>query len=72
MATATLARRATLKDLEALPDPGGYELVDGELVERNMSIDSTETALSVGRELQAFVRANRLGRCSTSPPSTSS
>ena len=66
MATATLERRATLKDLEALPDPGGYELVGGELVERNTSIDSTETSFNVGGVLWAYVRANRLGRCFSS------
>ena len=65
MATATLSR-LTPEDLLAMPDGDRFELVDGELVERNMSIDSTETALSVGRELQAFVRANRLGRCFSS------
>jgi len=59
----------TPEDLLRMPDAGRYELVDGKLVERNVSIESSRVALQVGRLLgnvaerthEAFVYAADLG-----------
>ena len=45
-------RLLTPDDLLALPDGGkGYELIDGVLVEQNMSEDSSEVGMTIGRAL---------------------
>lgn len=44
-----------------MPDRGRYELVDGRLVERNVSIESSMIAAIINGRLIAFVLANRLG-----------
>ncbi len=55
-------RLYTPKDLLEMPDGVSYELVDGELVERHMGMESSEIAATILFLLAMFVRANRLGR----------
>ena len=63
MTTATASKiRATPDDLERMP--GGearYELVDGQIRERNLSAESNFIAANINAELYVYVRANGLG-----------
>ena len=63
MSTAPLHPPApiTPKDLLMMPDGDRYELVDGELVERNMGFLSSVYASRLGRWLGEHCEANRLG-----------
>jgi Uma2 family endonuclease len=45
-----------------MDDAIAYELVDGQLVERNVSLDSSESAANVHAAIGPFVRQRRLGR----------
>jgi Uma2 family endonuclease len=53
--------RFTPEDLLKMPDGKHYELVDGELVETEMSLESAWVAKTVSRRLDEVVEANRLG-----------
>jgi Uma2 family endonuclease len=51
----------TPEDLLSMPDRGHCELIDGQLVERNVSYESSFLAAVVNARLMVFVLANRLG-----------
>ena len=51
MATAVTDTRYTPEDLLTLPDTGRYELIDGQLVERNMGAKSSYLAARLLRLL---------------------
>jgi Uma2 family endonuclease len=53
--------RYTPEDLLAMPDGERYELVDGELIERDMGFYSTLVGAEVLALLRNFVRENKLG-----------
>jgi Uma2 family endonuclease len=63
MTTATATKtRATPEDLERMPDgEARYELVDGEIRERNVSAESNYIAANFNAELYFHVRAGSLG-----------
>lgn len=61
MALATTETPYTPEDLLALPDYGRYELIDGQLVERNMGAKSSYAATNVLGLMWHFVRRNSLG-----------
>ncbi len=61
MATVISDRAYTPEDLLQMPDGDRYELVNGQLVEGNMSGLATYLALAIGGELRNFVRAHKLG-----------
>ena len=61
MTAAVLERAHTVDDLEGL-DNSGYELVNGELQERNVSMVSSDVAIVFGFELGLHVYPRRLGR----------
>ena len=48
----------TPEDLLAMPDAVSYELVDGNLVERNMGMESSEIAARILGLLSAFLRGH--------------
>ena len=52
----------TPDELLDLPDSVGYELVDGQLVERHMGAESSEVALRIASFLAVFLNLHRLGR----------
>lgn len=56
----------TPEDLLRMPDSVGYELVDGKLVERHVSMESSRVAAQVGRLLGN--EAERTGECVVYPP----
>ena len=69
MSTApTLERRWTAEEYDALDDRERYELVDGQLLERNMSLFSGEAAARIIAVLGAFARRHHLGRVFGSEP----
>jgi len=51
----------TPEDLLAMPDAKSYELVDGHLVERNMSVLSSWVGSRLSRFIDIFVEENQLG-----------
>jgi Uma2 family endonuclease len=51
----------TPDDLLSLPDEKGYELVDGELVERTMGAVSSWVGTQISHHLNQFVHEHRLG-----------
>jgi Uma2 family endonuclease len=53
--------RVTVDDLLSMPDEKDYELVDGELVERNMGNESSSVAVNLLILLGVFNRQRRLG-----------
>jgi Uma2 family endonuclease len=61
MSTATAKARYTPEDLLRMPDGNRYELVDGQLVELNVSIWSSYVAGVIHRILSLYCLANRLG-----------
>jgi Uma2 family endonuclease len=61
MITAATEKRYTPEDLLTMPDGKLYELVDGRLVERKMSIWSRYVAGVISRMLDSFCREKRLG-----------
>ena len=60
MSTAEVATH-TPDDLLAMPDGGAYELVNGQLVERRMSEESSWVAGEVYGRLREIVRGSNLG-----------
>jgi Uma2 family endonuclease len=62
MTTPAPEKLYTPDDLLAMEDSAGYELLDGRLVERNVSETSSHVASILIGLLQPFVRAHRLGR----------
>jgi Uma2 family endonuclease len=61
MATAVTDTRYTPEDLLALPDAGRYELIDGQLVERNMGAKSSYVAARLLRLLGLATDTQALG-----------
>ena len=61
MTLATTATYYTPEDLLALPDYGRLELIDGQLVERNMGAKSSLAATNMLGLVWHFVRSNNLG-----------
>jgi len=61
MSIAEVKRSYTPTDLLAMPDAVNYELVEGELVERNMSYLSSFVEGRVFEVVQSFVRKENLG-----------
>ena len=61
MATAVTDTRYTPADLLTLPDTGRYELIDGQLVERNMGAKSSYLAARLLRLLGLATDAQGLG-----------
>jgi Uma2 family endonuclease len=61
MSTVAAKRLYTPEDLLNMPDGDNYELVDGELVERNMGWNSSWVGGRLHYLLTAFCDANRLG-----------
>ncbi len=60
---ATLTEKTvTPEELLAMPEAQNFELVDGKLVERNMSVLSTWVEVLVTTALQNYVTQNQLGR----------
>ena len=51
----------TPEDLLAMPDSVSYELVDGHLVERNVSRLSSLVALEIGTQIRDHVKLRKLG-----------
>lgn len=60
MSTATKLNY-TPEDLLSSPDGGRYELIGGQLLERNVSSESSMIALIINARLLAYVLANKLG-----------
>jgi Uma2 family endonuclease len=61
MALAAPKTRYTPEDLLTMPDGEHYELVDGELVERDMGTEANWIAGEVYGQIREFNRAARLG-----------
>jgi Uma2 family endonuclease len=61
MATISTSVNYTPDDLLKMPDGDNYELVNGNLVERNVSLWSSYVAGELHGLLRAFCRENRLG-----------
>jgi Uma2 family endonuclease len=53
--------QVTPEELLAMPDGGHYELIDGELRERNMSLLSSRIAVSLARRLDVHCDEHNLG-----------
>jgi Uma2 family endonuclease len=49
------------EDLLSMPDRGRYELVDGQLLERNVSYDTSVIGLVLNARLAMYVLAHKLG-----------
>src|SRR5205823_10710190 len=63
MSTVASNTTFTPKDLLELPDEGvGYELIDGELVETNVSEESSRVAMRIGHLLQVVTDTTREAR----------
>src|SRR5258708_4582274 len=61
MSTAAVETRYTPDDLLTMPDGKRFELVDGQLVERHMSLWSSYVAGRIFGILDPFARHNKLG-----------
>jgi Uma2 family endonuclease len=61
MSTIEARRTYTPQDLLALPDANAYELVDGELVERNVSVLASLVEGIVFNLLLVHIRSHQLG-----------
>jgi Uma2 family endonuclease len=61
MSTVVAKTRYTPEDLLTMPDGDRYELVDGQLVEQNVSIWSSYVAGVIFQALWAHCQQNRLG-----------
>ena len=61
MSTVEATRKLTPDDLLVLPDAKNYELVDGELVERNMGAESSWIGGRVVNLMNNHSAANQLG-----------
>ena len=62
MATASVETRYKPRDLLTMSDEGRYELIDGQLVERNMGAKSSLVAEELRRLVNNFCHAHSLGR----------
>ncbi|HVS40325.1 MAG TPA: Uma2 family endonuclease [Gemmataceae bacterium] len=62
MITVATSQRCTPEDLLAMPDGDRYELVNGELVERNMGWNSSRIGGQLFFYLRAFLETIPLGR----------
>jgi Uma2 family endonuclease len=60
-----LEARLTPDELLALADSGGYEVIDGQLVEKNMGAEAAVVGANVITVLGPHVRAHRLGQVFT-------
>jgi Uma2 family endonuclease len=60
-AAPVLEHRLTIDDVRAMPDGERYELVDGELVERHMSWESSWLGSEFGRRIGNFAAQSNLG-----------
>lgn len=58
---AVIKRELTPEELLHWPDSVGYELVDGQLVERHSGAESSAVAAAVAATLGNFVKKNRAG-----------
>jgi Uma2 family endonuclease len=58
---ASRQTKVTPEELLAMPDGGHYELIDGELRERNMSLLSSRVAVSLARRLDVHCDQHKLG-----------
>lgn len=58
---SVIPRPATPNDLLSLPDGQGFELVNGELVEKNVSVLSARVEMIVLRRLDDFCTAHKAG-----------
>jgi Uma2 family endonuclease len=61
MSLAAPPQRYTPEDLLTMPDGDRYELVDGQLVEREMSMESSWIAGEIAGLLRDFVKSRQLG-----------
>jgi Uma2 family endonuclease len=59
--STVLEKTYTPEDLLAMPDRKSYELVDGQLVERNVSVLSSWVGGQVYHVVDSFVREHQLG-----------
>jgi Uma2 family endonuclease len=56
----------TPEDLLAMPDGKSYELVGGQLLERNMGMESSRVAMRLGSKIEWFCEGKELGLAFTS------
>lgn len=63
MSTAATSppKKLTAADLSAMPDEKSYELIDGQLREKNMGFDSSWVAMTLGGFLGPYCRQKNLG-----------
>ena len=61
MSTLATPRIYTPEDLDRMPDGTAYELVDGNLVERNVGLESSAIAARIIVLLGIFLRGKKLG-----------
>ena len=61
MASISSEVRYTPEDLLNMPDGHRYELINGQLVERNMGAESSRVAMLVNTKLQHFAESHGLG-----------
>ncbi|MEQ1906833.1 MAG: hypothetical protein ABL888_21805, partial [Pirellulaceae bacterium] len=61
MSTVLNDQKYTPDDLLAMPDGESFELVDGQLVEREMGFKSSRIGGELFGRLKSFCDANRLG-----------
>jgi Uma2 family endonuclease len=60
-ATVTARRRTTPEKFLVMEDAAGYELVDGELKERTVSVLASATAVEIASLLQTYARSGERG-----------
>ena len=60
--TAIATGQITADDVSRMPDAKGFELIDGSLLERNVSIGSSEVALAIGSLLKVEAKRTREAR----------
>src|SRR4051794_30457045 len=61
MSAETAEMRPAPDDLVALADRNGYELIDGELVEKSMGMEAGVVAVNILTLLRTHVKARNLG-----------
>lgn len=69
MSVVSISPSVTPEEFLRLPDSVGYELVNGQLVERHMGAESSEIAGRIVVLLGLFLRTHRIGRLFTSEAS---
>ena len=69
MSTVASNSFITPEELERMPDAVAYELVDGQLVERNLGAESSAIAAKILGLLVVFLRMHRIGEPFTSEAS---